>query len=55
VPAVLALLGTKAWWLPKWLDRVLPNVDVEGEKLHRELGDTAAPAEPVRAPETAGV
>lgn len=33
VPAVLALLGHKAWWLPKWLDRALPNVDVEGEGL----------------------
>ncbi|MEU3364803.1 MMPL family transporter [Streptomyces pseudogriseolus] len=33
VPAVLALLGEKAWWLPKWLDRALPNVDVEGESL----------------------
>ncbi|WP_030183735.1 MMPL family transporter [Streptomyces violaceorubidus] len=55
VPAVLALLGTRAWWLPTWLDRVLPNVDVEGEKLHRELGDTAAPAKPAREPETAGV
>ncbi|CAL9545751.1 Membrane protein YdfJ [Streptomyces sp. enrichment culture] len=33
VPAVLALLGGKAWWLPKWLDRALPNVDVEGEGL----------------------
>jgi RND superfamily putative drug exporter len=33
VPAVLALLGQKAWWLPKWLDRALPNVDVEGEGL----------------------
>ncbi|MFG3660164.1 MMPL family transporter [Streptomyces sp. NPDC047706] len=33
VPAVLALLGKKAWWLPKWLDRVLPDVDVEGEGL----------------------
>ncbi|MEV1061780.1 MMPL family transporter [Streptomyces sp. NPDC050263] len=33
VPAVLALLGKKAWWIPKWLDRVLPNVDVEGEGL----------------------
>ncbi|MEV0905848.1 MMPL family transporter [Streptomyces hokutonensis] len=33
VPAVLALLGDKAWWLPKWLNRVLPNVDVEGEGL----------------------
>ncbi|MFC0495877.1 MMPL family transporter [Streptomyces mutabilis] len=55
VPAVLALLGTKAWWLPKWLDRVLPNVDVEGEKLHKELGDTSGPAQPTREPETAGV
>ncbi|MFJ8113183.1 MMPL family transporter [Streptomyces sp. NPDC096132] len=33
VPAVLALLGKSAWWLPAWLDKVLPNVDVEGEKL----------------------
>ncbi|MHC0432589.1 MMPL family transporter [Streptomyces sp. O3] len=37
VPAVLALLGDKAWWLPKWLDRVLPNVDVEGEQLQKHL------------------
>jgi RND superfamily putative drug exporter len=36
VPAVLALLGKKAWWLPKWLDRALPNVDVEGEGLRAE-------------------
>ncbi|MER5206668.1 MMPL family transporter [Streptomyces sp. NPDC002825] len=40
VPAVLALLGRKAWWLPKWLDRILPNVDVEGEGL---AGATAEP------------
>ncbi|MCX4692855.1 MMPL family transporter [Streptomyces sp. NBC_01408] len=39
VPAVLALLGHKAWWLPKWLDRLLPNVDVEGESLRRHLED----------------
>ncbi|HEY9410881.1 MAG TPA: hypothetical protein VIP77_14970, partial [Jiangellaceae bacterium] len=38
VPAVLALLGHKAWWLPKWLDRVLPNVDVEGEGLAKTAG-----------------
>ena len=37
VPAVLALLGDKAWWLPKWLDRIIPNVDVEGEKLQQFL------------------
>ncbi len=37
VPAVLSLLGRSAWWLPRWLDRLLPNVDVEGEKLTRRL------------------
>ncbi|QES48659.1 hypothetical protein DEJ50_13315 [Streptomyces venezuelae] len=42
VPAVLALLGHRAWWLPKWLDRVLPNVDVEGEALRKHLSDPAA-------------
>ncbi|MFD3308930.1 MMPL family transporter [Streptomyces sp. NPDC058694] len=36
VPAVLALLGKAAWWMPRWLDRILPRVDVEGEALsHR--------------------
>jgi RND superfamily putative drug exporter len=39
VPAVLALLGHKAWWLPRWLDRALPDVDVEGEKLRKELAE----------------
>ncbi|MFF7759525.1 MMPL family transporter [Streptomyces griseorubiginosus] len=42
VPAVLALLGDKAWWLPAWLDRILPRVDVEGEALTR-AADTPAP------------
>ncbi|WP_149179645.1 MMPL family transporter [Streptomyces sp. TRM49041] len=45
VPAVLALLGHKAWWLPRWLDRVLPNVDVEGEGLRKELADDDPEAE----------
>jgi RND superfamily putative drug exporter len=33
VPAVMALLGHRAWWLPRTLNRVLPNVDIEGEAL----------------------
>ncbi|KQX69463.1 MMPL family transporter [Streptomyces sp. Root1310] len=37
VPAVLALLGHRAWWLPRILNRVLPNVDIEGEKLSRHV------------------
>jgi RND superfamily putative drug exporter len=35
IPALMYLMGEKAWWLPKWLDRLLPNVDVEGESLER--------------------
>lgn len=31
VPAVMTLLGSAAWWLPRWLDRILPHVDAEGE------------------------
>lgn len=40
IPALMYLMGDKAWWLPKWLDKILPSVDVEGEKLaemHPEL------------------
>ncbi|MCK2201339.1 MMPL family transporter [Corynebacterium callunae] len=33
IPATMFLLDDKAWWLPKWLDKILPNVDVEGEGL----------------------
>lgn len=32
VPAVMTLLGDKAWWIPKWLDRILPHVSIEGEE-----------------------
>ncbi|MFE5940846.1 MMPL family transporter [Streptomyces sp. NPDC056470] len=46
VPAVHALLGRTAWWLPKWLGRVLPDVDVEGEKLRAVLEDRTGPAVP---------
>ncbi|MFE2985037.1 MMPL family transporter [Streptomyces sp. NPDC059262] len=44
VPAVLALLGKSAWWLPRWLDKLLPNMDVEGEKLHKSLTPSSSPA-----------
>ncbi|MFI5880677.1 MMPL family transporter [Streptomyces sp. NPDC051554] len=35
VPAVLALAGRGAWWLPAWLDRLLPDLDVEGSSLQK--------------------
>jgi putative drug exporter of the RND superfamily len=31
VPATMELLGDRNWWLPRWLDRLLPHLDVEGE------------------------
>ncbi|WP_348272850.1 MMPL family transporter [Rathayibacter sp. VKM Ac-2760] len=37
VPAVLHLLGDRAWHMPRWLDRILPSFDVEGEGLTKEL------------------
>ena len=37
VPAALALLGRSAWWIPRWLNRIVPSVDVEGEKLRAQL------------------
>ncbi|RAO19160.1 MMPL family transporter [Micromonospora noduli] len=39
VPAVMSLLGDRAWWLPRWLNRALPNVDIEGEGLREHLED----------------
>jgi len=32
VPAVMVLLGERAWWLPRWLDRIVPRVSIEGEE-----------------------
>ncbi|MFC0042651.1 MMPL family transporter [Actinomadura rayongensis] len=49
VPAAMALAGRAAWWLPRWLDRLLPNVDVEGERLRHRLA-----ADPGREPAAVG-
>ncbi|TCC32743.1 MMPL family transporter [Kribbella speibonae] len=46
VPAILSLLGDRAWWFPKWLDRLTPRVDIEGETLR---------VEPTEPKELAGV
>ena len=39
VPALLTLMGRGTWWLPRWLSRAIPQVDIEGEGL---LADRAA-------------
>ncbi|WP_224279654.1 MMPL family transporter [Nocardioides lacusdianchii] len=43
IPAAMHLLGEHAWWLPRWLDRILPDVDVEGAKLERSHPVHTAP------------
>ena len=51
VPATMELLGDKNWWLPRWLDRILPHIDVEGSHalVDDELPPIAEPEpEPVR-------
>ncbi|MBZ2198907.1 MMPL family transporter [Occultella gossypii] len=45
IPALMHLAGDKAWWLPRWLDRILPDVDVEGAKLERRHGHDAEVAD----------
>ncbi|MCM3160788.1 MMPL family transporter [Metabacillus litoralis] len=37
VPAVMSLMGKAAWYLPKWLDNILPDLDIEGESIMRDL------------------
>ncbi|MBB2946679.1 RND superfamily putative drug exporter [Actinoplanes lutulentus] len=51
IPAVMHLLGKSAWWIPRWLDRILPNVDVEGAALERShpVAHPAAEKEAVTA------
>jgi RND superfamily putative drug exporter len=48
VPAVMALLGKWAWWMPRWLDRITPDIDIEGSSLQ-----TPEPAIEPQPPETA--
>ncbi|MCV7552832.1 MMPL family transporter [Micrococcus luteus] len=50
MPALMHLLGEKAWWLPRWLDRIMPDVDVEGAQLERGHAP-AAEAASAPAPE----
>jgi RND superfamily putative drug exporter len=46
VPAVMVLLGKRAWWLPRWMERVIPHISIEGEEFfaRRDAQQAAAPA-----------
>lgn len=36
VPATMFLLGSATWWIPRWLDRIVPTIDIEGTALEEE-------------------
>ena len=42
IPAAMALLGHRAWWLPRWLDRIIPSIDIEGTEFRPVLQPTGA-------------
>ena len=46
VPSILAMVGHRAWRLPGWLDRHVPDLDVEGEQLMEELEKSEQPEKP---------
>ena len=46
VPAILELLGSRAWWLPAWLDRILPRLNVDHGSDYEASGDRGAGLEP---------
>jgi putative drug exporter of the RND superfamily len=59
LPAVLELLGPRAWWLPRWLDARLPHINIEGttarthpdpQPIPIEDGTLTEPVEPERTP-----
>ena len=43
VPATMELLGDRNWWIPRWLDRILPNINVEGHHRDEDLAPSTVP------------
>lgn len=41
IPAIMALLGARAWYFPRWLDRIVPDIDLEGERVHELIAARA--------------
>ena len=50
VPALMVLTGDRNWWLPGWLDRILPKVSIEGEGFFEDAGPRAPQAPPAPVP-----
>jgi RND superfamily putative drug exporter len=54
VPATMELLGDRNWWIPRWLDRILPSINVEGPSHLQDLDDDSDETPP-RVEEPVGV
>src|SRR3954447_8855199 len=54
VPATMELLGDRNWWLPRWLDRIIPTLDVEGEVIEA-AGPSDVEEKPEREKEPVGI
>ena len=51
VPATMELLGNRNWWLPRWIDKILPRLNVEGAHLDELLAESGVD-EPVEVPDS---
>jgi len=49
VPAVMSIIGARIWYHPRWYGKYVPDPDIEGEKLERELGARTPEPVPVRS------
>jgi hypothetical protein len=49
-PALLTLFGRRTWWLPRWLAKALPHIDVEGRNIDSKHAPQQPPAAPVPVP-----
>jgi RND superfamily putative drug exporter len=50
VPAVMVLLGKTNWWFPHWLDRILPDLSIEGAEYFRQLDEAGRPVPAKKKP-----
>jgi len=42
LPATMSLFGKGTWYMPHWLDRILPNISIEGDKYFEDLAAKGA-------------
>ncbi|AIT60092.1 MMPL family transporter [Corynebacterium doosanense] len=43
VPAMMFILGRATWWMPRWLDRIVPSIDIEGTELEKQFEQSHEP------------